>query len=49
MLDTTKNLVDVILTLVGGVGALIAFLHTLQTWRESQRWQSADKLDQHER
>src|SRR6478752_4032731 len=45
MVNDTKNLVDVILTLAGGVGALIAFVHTLQTWKESQRWQRADKLD----
>jgi hypothetical protein len=45
MSDPTKNIVDVILTVIGGVGALIAFTHTLRTWKEGQRWQRADKLD----
>ena len=46
MLDETKNLIDVILAVVGGVGALIAFVHTLRTWKEGQRWRRADKLDE---
>ena len=45
MSDPTKNIVDVILAVIGGVGALIAFTHTLRTWKEGQRWQRADKLD----
>jgi hypothetical protein len=45
MPDETKNLVDVILALAGGVGALVAFIHTLRTWKEGQRWQRAEKLD----
>jgi hypothetical protein len=45
MSDETKNLVDVVLTLLGAIGAAIAFIHTLRTWKESQRWQRADKLD----
>lgn len=43
--DDTKNLVDAVLAILGGIGAALAFLHTLETWREGQRWQRAAKLD----
>jgi hypothetical protein len=26
-------------------GTLVAFIHTLQTWHESQHWRCAERLD----
>jgi hypothetical protein len=38
--------VDVVLTVIGMIGAVVAFIHTLRTWREGQYWKRAEQLDQ---
>ena len=45
MTDDTKNIMDVILTIVGMIGAATVFFHTLREWQESQRWKRAEQLD----
>src|SRR6266850_4180661 len=45
MQDSTKNVVDVFLTVAGMIGAVVAFRQTIREWRESQRWKRAEQLD----
>lgn len=45
MSDETKNIFDFILAVIGMIGALVAFIHTLRTWREGQHWKRAEQLD----
>jgi len=46
MTDCTKNVVDVVITLLAMIGTVIAFIHTLRQWSASQRWRRMEKLDQ---
>ena len=45
MPEETKCLVDLILKLLAMVGAVVAFIHTMQQWSTSQRWKRMEKLD----
>jgi hypothetical protein len=43
--DETKNIIDVLLAVIGMIGAVVAYIHTLRTWREGQHWRRAEQLD----
>jgi hypothetical protein len=43
--DNTKNLVDVFLTIIAMVGAIVGFMKALYEWRVSQRWKRSEYLD----
>ena len=45
MRDETKNLIDVILSVLTIVGAGVAFLLGLYQWKRSQAWQRAEQLN----
>ena len=45
MTGDAKNVSDVILTILGMGGAIIAFQQTIREWRESQRWKRSEYLD----
>ena len=42
----TKNVFDVILTIIGMIAAGFAFVQTVREWRAAQRWKRAEQLDQ---
>src|SRR5262245_22661213 len=45
MTDEAKNVAEVMLTILGMGGAVIAFQQTMREWRESQRWKRSEYLD----
>lgn len=45
MTDETKNIFDVILTFLTIVLGYLGFRHTISTWKEGQKWQRSQKLD----
>ena len=45
MSGDAKNVADVMLTILGMGGAVIAFQHTIREWRDSQRWKKSERLD----
>ncbi len=45
MTDETKNLCDIVLTILAMCGGVVAFRQTLREWREAQRWRRTEQLD----
>ena len=44
MCEETKRIVDVLLTVVATVGAVIAFAKAVHEWQISQKWKRAEHL-----
>ncbi len=45
MCEETKRIVDVLLTVIAMVGAVIAFAKAIHEWQVSQKWKRAEHLD----